>query len=187
MQTQASQAHVSTKSKLFIYLLKRHALCDDILTGWWNDTFLSLAFVRGGSTKHSSPQPWLHKVLGQTKITSSWACAPLCHANSILRYFGIINWVDGVNWSPLKFSKLTFRALALPQSEMFLRYSLWCFNTRNVSFENLSGSQFIVSQLIIPNYLSIPSHHAAPQFLQKFPPSFIMLYFTLSRKISNNN
>ena len=31
--------------------------------------------------------------------------------------FSIINWVDKVNWPPLRVSKLTFRALVLRQSE----------------------------------------------------------------------
>ena len=56
------------------------------------------------------------------KKTFSEAYAPLCYANSVLRYFGIINCVDDVIWSPLKFSKLAFRALALPQNEIFLRH-----------------------------------------------------------------
>ena len=112
------------------------------------------------------------QVLGQTKKTSSGACAPLCHANSILRYFGIINWVDGVNWSPLKFSKLTFRALALPQSEMFLRHSLWRrVNALNVSFKNLNGHQFTLSP-----FYTLPStqHHS---FFKTSP--LYSLYFIL--------
>ena len=47
----------------------------------------------------------------------------------ILRYFDIINLIDNVNWPPLRVSKMTFRALALRQSDswrkMELRYHYW--------------------------------------------------------------
>ena len=61
---------------------------------------------------------------------------------------------DNVNWSPLRFSKLTFRALTLRQSEWRRNISLWGrANARNVSFENFNGDQFTPStQLIIPKY-----------------------------------
>ena len=49
--------------------------------------------------------------------------------------FGIINWVDNVNWPPLSVSKLTFGALALRQSEWRRA------NARNFSLETLYGDQ----------------------------------------------
>ena len=50
-------------------------------------------------------------------------------------WFGIINWVDNVNWPPLSVSKLTFGALALRQSEWRRA------NARNFSLETLYGDQ----------------------------------------------
>ena len=70
---------------------------------------------------------------------------------------GWINWADNVNWPPLRVSKQTFWSWALRHSEGL---TLWRrANTRNVSFETLSGGQFTLStQLIIPNYPVILSH-----------------------------
>ena len=50
------------------------------LTDWWNDTYLELAFIHGGTTLHSLTQPWkwLHGVLGQKK-TPRGAHPLLCH------------------------------------------------------------------------------------------------------------
>ena len=37
------------------------------ITDWWNDTYLSLAFIHCGTSQNSLTQPWkwLHRVLGQ--------------------------------------------------------------------------------------------------------------------------
>ena len=39
----------------------------EIITEWWNDTYLLLAFIYGGTTQSSLTQPWkwLHEVLSQ--------------------------------------------------------------------------------------------------------------------------
>ena len=44
-------------------------LCD-----WWNNAQLSLAFVQGGATQHSSTQPWkwLHGAFESKKKNSQW-------------------------------------------------------------------------------------------------------------------
>ena len=62
-------------------------------------------------------------------------------------WFAIINWVDNVNWTPERVSKLTFRALAL-------HHSLWRrANARNLGFETLNGGQFTFStQSVVLNY-----------------------------------
>ena len=52
-----------------------------------NDTYLSLAFVHGGTTQHSSTQPWKTATtwgFWAKKNSPSGACAPLCHGNFIL-------------------------------------------------------------------------------------------------------
>ena len=52
-----------------------------------NDTYLSLAFVHGGTTQHSSTQPWKTVTtwgFWAKKNSPSGACAPLCHGNFIL-------------------------------------------------------------------------------------------------------
>ena len=77
----------------------------------------------------------------------------------------VINWVDNINWPPLRVSKLTFRVLALRQSEQIdQRPSLWRrANARNVSFETFYLGQFTLStQLIIPIlpcYTLLPTQH----------------------------
>ena len=62
-------------------------------------------------------------------------------------WFAIINWVDNVNWTPERVSKLTFRALAF-------HHSLWRrANARNLGFETLYGGQFTFStHLVVLNY-----------------------------------
>ena len=96
-----------------------------------------------------------------------WQVIISCEEN-----FGFIDWVDNVNWPPLRVSRLTFRALAL-----FL--SLWRrTNARNVSFETLYGDQFTSStQLIIPKlYLVIlPQRLSTTVSLETYP-----LYYTMS-------
>ena len=135
----------SPDEKQTIYLWKRHTLCDDTITGWWNYTYLSLAFV------YSRESDYL----------TFWVF-----------YFGIINWVDDVNWPLLRFSRLTCWALALRQSKIFLRHSLWRrVDARNVSFENRNGGQFTLSlswwyQIIF----LYPPTDTAPQFLLKLTP-----------------
>ena len=150
---------------------------DEIITGWWNDTYLSLAFVHGGSTHYSSTQPWkwLHKISGRKKNFQwglrSVVLRKLCF--EVLWYYQLSWWRNLV---AVKFSKLAFRALALPQNEIFLRHLFW----RRVNA--WSGSLHFVDNTKLPFYTLPPTQHHG--FLA---PLIIRLYFSLSRNICNNN
>ena len=62
-----------------------------------------------------------------------------------IRYFGINNWVENVNWPPKRVKRLKFRALALRQSDWRRA------NARNVSLFTLYGGQVTFStQLLTP-------------------------------------
>ena len=82
-------------------------LCRVFLIDWWNDTHLSLASVHGGTTQHSSTQPWkwLHGVLERKKKkkTPSGACAPLGHADLSLdcraKFLSSIHTIRSDPWS----------------------------------------------------------------------------------------
>ena len=73
------------------------------------------------------------------------------------REFSITNWVDNLNWSQKRVSKLTFRMLALRQSEDIM---LWRrASARSFSFETSYGGQFTLStQFIILSYPFILYH-----------------------------
>ena len=80
---------------------------------------------------------------------------------TIATLFGIINWVDNVNWPLLRVSKLTFRALALRQSK-------W-------RRANARKGQFTLSaQLIMPNWKKIYIRlNVSDSCLQKERRSFV--------------
>ena len=69
-------------------ILKFSRLKIPVPSSWLkNDTYLSLAFVHGGTTQHSSTQPWKTVTtwgFWAKKNSPSGACAPLCHGNFIL-------------------------------------------------------------------------------------------------------
>ena len=84
-------------------------------------------------------------------------------------YLSIINLVDNVNWPPERVSKLTFRALAIRQSE-FLSQSneLPLIGSLRVAMFTSWRSQKSVRKHL-PCLLFSPTN-AAPQFLQKLTP-----------------
>ena len=133
-----------------------------IITDWWNDSYLLLAFVHGGTTQNSLTQlwKWLHGVLEQKNF--QWGLRSIMSGRLLLWGNLVLLWVDNINWPLFRFQKLMFQVLALCERETFLCHSLWQrANAENVIFWNWNSGQFIYIINSVDN-TNLPSHVLPP-------------------------
>ena len=89
-------------------------------------------------------------------------------------YLSIINLVDNVNWPPERVLKLTFRALAIRQSEFVSQSNeLPLIRSLRVAMFTSWRSQKSVRKHL-PCYFLLPTQHH--KFYRNLPHSFIIFY-----------
>ena len=90
--------------------------------------------------------------------------------HKIVDKFGLINWVDNINWPPRSVSELTFLALQLA-----LHQSKWrTADARNVSYETFYGGQFSLwTELIQPKLFC---YTPPPTLLRSYIRNFLFIY-----------
>ena len=143
------------------------------------------AIYRARLEHHQSANHWFHHV---TCLGQSWMARYLIdysvwqhfdpnidtiqvNLNSFPWWFGFINWVDNVNWPPLRYSKADVSSIS--NEGLTLKTS---------AFHSLYSGQFTLStQLIKLHYLVIvplTQHHS---FFRNLPPLFISLMIRLCK------